>query len=522
MPGTAVADACPSCECESDTGAQDDRDARSSALRDVLVPETLLPDSVVIGGEDPGSEAGDEDVALDPDVMPDPGTFGAPCVDNDDCDSRWCVEGPSGFVCTMICVEECPRGYSCKGVSSAGGADVFFLCMPNMQRLCTPCALDIQCAGGACLELDGEGQCSAPCAGDSDCPPGYACSPAPDEHEGDWCLPVTGSCSCTEEMHGALRTCSIKNDVGECFGIETCKAQDEEETLGWVDCSASEPVEEVCDGVDNDCDGLLDDGVEGAPCANENEHGSCAGVGVCLGTQGFVCQAPTPAAEICDLLDNDCNDETDEPFKDEEGRYTQDERCGTCGNDCDGKIANGTGKCGLYDGLPVCMVEQCEEDFILLNDFQCAVAVNAGCKPCVTDEDCFGGECTELDGQRVCVTECGSEGGACPEGFGCADAGAGLMRCLPSGGSCTCTSIADGLTRMCTAGNSLGTCVGVETCVAEVGWTGCTAPEPVVEDCNGRDDDCNGLTDDALSPPEAPCEQRNVQRARAHGGGLRR
>ena len=34
-------------------------------------------------------------------------------------------------------------------------------------------------------------------------------------------------------------------------GIEVCDAE-----LGWIDCSAEEPINEVCDYQDNDCDGL--------------------------------------------------------------------------------------------------------------------------------------------------------------------------------------------------------------------------------------------------------------------------
>ena len=75
---------------------------------------------------------------------------------------------------------------------------------------------------------------------------------------------------------------------------------------------------EICDGIDNNCNGQLDEGFNvGQSCA--------AGVGECAGTGQFVCKADgtgtecnatpgTPTAEICDGKDNNCNGQIDEGF----------------------------------------------------------------------------------------------------------------------------------------------------------------------------------------------------------------
>ena len=77
------------------------------------------------------------------------------------------------------------------------------------------------------------------------------------------------------------------------------------------------PLEETCNGVDDDCDGEIDE--------SESDLGQpCEALGVCdggvweCGANGKVCStrkhgsADMSSTEVCDALDNDCDGETDE------------------------------------------------------------------------------------------------------------------------------------------------------------------------------------------------------------------
>ncbi|MCC6620924.1 MAG: hypothetical protein IT385_06700, partial [Deltaproteobacteria bacterium] len=489
-----VSTACGSDEGQgADTAATDTGGGTDTAITtDVSVIDTATD----TGGSDTGQ--GD---TTQGDIVA--GEFGAPCQSNVDCNSGYCVEGPEGFVCTRTCIEECPADFDCRAVQTAG-ADVAFLCLPRIAKVCLPCKADYQCTGGACLEIEGSGQCASTCASNVDCPDGFTCAAdAAGEHAGTFCQPTSGSCQCTPEVDGSIRTCVTTNALGTCYGVETCTAG------GWGGCTAATAEAEVCDGRDNDCDALVDDGLgDDAACENTIEGvGTCRGQRVCVGVQGWVCTAAEPEIEVCDFRDNDCDGAVDEDFKDEAGAFTLTAHCGTCGNDCADRIPHGVGACAVEDGAaPVCVVASCDLDYIMINRFQCALPPDTSCQPCGDDDDCYGGSCVRLDGQDVCVTPCGDEAGACGIGYACEEIATGVERCMPVTDSCVCSAATDGALRTCSLTNAAGTCFGVETCDAAVGWSGCSADEPADEVCNGQDDDCNGRVDDGVEPPVAACE----------------
>ncbi len=299
------------------------------------------PDAGALPDGAPGTDGGD--------AGPQPGGFGYPCESSQDCQTDWCVPDPTGqTVCSKYCsADDCPDGWDCRAVVGVG-PDQVFICVPSTAKLCFPCNVDADCAlqgpggtvdsGARCVSFGPEqgSFCGAPCAADGDCPEGYACTFEDGSQDGQ-CVPVSGECTCSPAAiaQGAWTTCERANDSGTCTGTRTC------EDTGLTACDAPEPAEEDCNGIDDNCDGMTDEGLQGKPCTNDNEFGSCPGLADCIGGK-WSCDAPDPVAETCNGLDDDCNGVTDDDFTDTDGDGQAD--CVDEDDDND----------GIVDALDVC------------------------------------------------------------------------------------------------------------------------------------------------------------------------
>ena len=159
--------------------------------------------------------------------------------------------------------------------------------------------------------------CGGACETDADCPSGYACELSKGtDGASKQCVKQRSLCACSPKAvaSGAKGLCSRSNDVGVCEGVQVCGAD------GLGACDALVPAAETCDGVDNDCDGQTDEELSGEPCEVNNGAGSCKGVNTCK-DGASVCDAPEPQQERCDGADNDCDGVTDEGCDDDGDGY---------------------------------------------------------------------------------------------------------------------------------------------------------------------------------------------------------
>ncbi|MFT7622742.1 MAG: hypothetical protein ACI9WU_001917 [Myxococcota bacterium] len=317
------------------------------------------------------------------DADPPEGEFGWPCDANTDCNSEWCVEGPDGDVCSKTCIDECPGGWDCKAIANTG-TDVTYICVAPFVRLCWPCDDDVECQsafaapGARCVMSDRGGFCGIDCAGGS-CPGGFVCEEV-DLAEGgtvSQCVPEVGECACSDRAIALDLSTTCRNvaqvDGGAapplvCSGSRRCTAN------GLTECDAASPSPEVCDGADNDCNGLTD-GADATDCVTW--YPDTDGDGFGIGQGDCLCEDPGPgfgpgtgdcndlnasvspdSPEVCNFQDDNCDGAMDEegalgctafyPDADSDGFGSEAEEQCICEGSIDGWIAEG-GDCDDAD-----------------------------------------------------------------------------------------------------------------------------------------------------------------------------
>ncbi|HTM19488.1 MAG TPA: hypothetical protein VL172_03240, partial [Kofleriaceae bacterium] len=112
---------------------------------------------------------------------------------------------------------------------------------------------------------------------------------------------------------------------------------------------------ETCDGTDEDCDGTPDDGFDvGMPCDGDGDTDLCQeGSWECNGLGGVQCNDPTGSTvELCDVgntMDEDCDGSINEDWN-----FTNDKNnCGACNTVCGTTNASST-DCVTSNCVPNC------------------------------------------------------------------------------------------------------------------------------------------------------------------------
>jgi N-acetylmuramoyl-L-alanine amidase len=251
---------------------------------------------------------------------PLPGAVGSSCVSAEDCDNNLCVDGPEGGICTFQCISCCPNGYKC--LQNLVGSDNLYLCLPQLLALCYPCKTDAQCeginAGALCIDYGAAGRfCGGSCANDADCPGQYACEMT-DGSDGAamQCVRKEGTCGCSPKAKadGAETVCTLANKSGACEGVRTCGAE------GLSSCSAKVPEDETCNNLDDNCDGKTD---EGMPDQDKDGTADCQDDDIDGDTwknekdcDPYDEKVHPEAEEVCNGKDDDCDGVTDNSFPD--------------------------------------------------------------------------------------------------------------------------------------------------------------------------------------------------------------
>ncbi len=273
---------------------------------------------------------------------------------------------------------------------------------------------------------------------------------------------------------GETRPCGPvdKDMVGVCRkGTQRCIAGAWEAACP----EAVEPTEEACNGRDDDCDGMTDEGVLRTFYPDQDGDG----FGASVGEPRQACNAPAGTAPSND----DCNDTAGLGRNINPGAselcdaQQRDENCnGTQNEGCSCPAVGSTQPCCGSRGTQTCQMTVGGSEWgscSVQGSAELCNGMDDDCDTVVDNAPTDGGSlCAAVEGQ-LCTGSCNCPGGQTVCG----------SRCVTLGGSCQ---------------SGTGACRRQGTLTCQQGQPSCDAvpADAGTEVCNGVDDDCDGTTDE--------------------------
>ncbi|MBU0550757.1 hypothetical protein KJ940_04580, partial [Myxococcota bacterium] len=266
-------------------------------------------------------------------------------------------------------------------------------------------------------------------------------------------------------------------------GLQRCEQIEGVPT--WVGCTARPPEPEACNGIDDDCDGIIDEHLD-RPC--QDPRCGTEGEESCVLGQWTLCSALGPAVEVCNGVDDDCDGEIDDGLS---------QPCQTLCGEGQRACVNGS-----FEQSP-CVGRQPEPEICgnQLDD-DCNGLIDDGCT------DCMPGE----------LVECSTPIGACTPGQSRCDEAGAWGDCLDGDGAPVRLpgderEVCDGVDNDCDGfidedDPTLGDPCGLDVGQCEAGRVACEggliicagATEGSSEICDEVDNDCDGEVDEGLEP----------------------